>query len=97
LPSLVHGLFLFQRVDQIDGGKELGLLALLLYGLSGQAVRCGIFPVPGQPISMTLSPPSMSSPLCGCRAMALLTLLKRRRTGLILIGREPGRFDLVGD
>jgi hypothetical protein len=33
LTGLVPGLFLFQRIDQIDGGEEADLLAVMLDGL----------------------------------------------------------------
>jgi hypothetical protein len=57
-----------------------------------------VLPVPGPPISTTLSAPSMNSPRCSWRTRASLTSLAGEvEPGQVLVGREPGRLDLVGD
>jgi hypothetical protein len=95
---LVHGLLLLERVDQIDGGEEADLLAVMLDGLDaergGDVGLAGARPADQHDVVA----PSMNSPRCSWRTMASLTSLEAKsKPGQILVGREAGGLDLVGD
>jgi hypothetical protein len=55
LPCLVGRLFLFQRIDQIDGGEEAYLSAVMLDSLDAKCGGDVAFAGTGPPISTTLS------------------------------------------
>jgi hypothetical protein len=51
LSCLALGLFLFQGIDEFDGGEEADLWAVVLDGLDAQCGGDVVFLVPGSPIS----------------------------------------------
>ena len=61
LAGLALVLFLFERVDEIDGGEEPDAFAVVLDGLDADRGGECVFPVPGPPTRTTLWASSRNS------------------------------------
>ena len=98
LPGLVLALLLLERVDQVDRGEEPDLLAVMLDGLDaegrGEVGLAGAGPADQHDVVgvvQELAPVQLPD-------RGLVDLAGGEvEAGQVLVGREAGRLDLVGD
>jgi hypothetical protein len=98
LPSLVGRLFLFQRIDQIDGGEEAYFPAVVLDSLDAKGGGDVAFPGAG--------PTDQHDVVGAVHEVAAVELTHQSfvdlaggkvEAGQVLVSREAGGLDLIGD